>query len=392
MHIGILASHPIQYHAPWYRALARDVDLSVFFAHRQSAAEQGQAGFGVAFDWDSDLLSGYSSEFLPNRSRRPGVYRFFGCDTPDIADRIRLGRFDGFVVTGWNLKSYWQAVVACRKARVPVLVRGDSQLRTPRSLAFRMAKQVSHRILCSRFDGFLVVGQRNAEYLTSYGVARRRMFSVLHNVDNEWFADRAREARPGRSALRASWGVRDDTLVALFVGKLIADKKPDDLLLACARLAARGVDIVPVFVGAGPLQQGLEKQARALGIEARFAGFRNQSELPRHYVAADVLVLPSGGTETWGLVVNEAMACGVPAIVSDAVGCAPDLIAEGETGYTYSVGSVKGLATRLEQCRAAAIRRHDWRPALLARIALFSPGAAAANTIAAIAAQEMRHE
>src|SRR5438046_8847341 len=91
MKIGVLASHPIQYQAPWFRALAKETDLHVFFAHRQSATEQGKAGFGVAFDWDLDLLSGYQHTFLKNKSSHPGVNHFFGCDTPEIAETIRAG-------------------------------------------------------------------------------------------------------------------------------------------------------------------------------------------------------------------------------------------------------------------------------------------------------------
>src|ERR1700737_1181631 len=164
MRVGILASHPIQYQAPWCREVAKETDLHVFFAHRQSAAEQGKAGFGVPFDWDVDLLSGYAHTFLPNIARNPSVNRFSGCDTPQIAgiisgklktenlksgngfsvsesQRVRSSPFDAFIVSGWNLKSYWQAVRACRRAGIPVLVRGDSQLQTPRSRIFESAKK-----------------------------------------------------------------------------------------------------------------------------------------------------------------------------------------------------------------------------------------------------------
>ena len=104
MRLGILTSHPIQYQAPWFRALAKEVDLEVFFAHRQTAAEQGRAGFGVAFEWDVDLLSGYEHRFLKNVSRNPGVNHFAGCDTPQLREVIRAGKFDAFIVSGWVCK------------------------------------------------------------------------------------------------------------------------------------------------------------------------------------------------------------------------------------------------------------------------------------------------
>ena len=101
LRIGFLVSHPIQYYAPIFRALAERCDLTVYFAHRQSAEQQASAGFGVAFDWDVDLLSGYRSRFLTNVSRSPSTDRFWGCDTPGIRQEIAGGRFDAFIVPGW---------------------------------------------------------------------------------------------------------------------------------------------------------------------------------------------------------------------------------------------------------------------------------------------------
>ena len=116
---------------------------------------------------------------------------------------------------------------------------------------------------------------------------------------------------------------------------------------------------------------------------ASFAGFLNQSELPAAYTAADVLVLPSDGGETWGLVVNEAMACGLPAIVSDAVGCAPDLIEEGKTGFTHPMGDSAALA----QClmRLAEMRRHniDFSTALSQKLIKYSVKAAVEGALEA---------
>src|ERR1043166_1311316 len=109
MRLGILASHPIQYQAPWFRGLAQVADVTVFFAHRQSAMEQAQAGFGVAFDWDVDLLGGYRHVFLQNISANPSVNDFRGCDTPEIAEIIQREKFDAFIVNGWYLKSFLQA-------------------------------------------------------------------------------------------------------------------------------------------------------------------------------------------------------------------------------------------------------------------------------------------
>ena len=108
MHLAIIASHPIQYHAPLFRELARRLDLTVFYAHRASPMDQARAGFGVGFDWDVDLLSGYEHVFLRNAAKRPGLDRFRSCDTPQIAARLAEGRFDAVLVMGWQLKAYFR--------------------------------------------------------------------------------------------------------------------------------------------------------------------------------------------------------------------------------------------------------------------------------------------
>ena len=153
--LGILVSHPIQYYAPLFRELARQLDLTVYFAHRQTAQAQADAGFGIAFEWDVDVLAGYPHQFLQNRAKTPNVSSFSGCDTPQIIDEIRQGNFDAFLVMGWYLKSYWQAIRACRRAGVPLMVRGDSQLVTPRGHWKRWAKELVYHYLLRHFDACL---------------------------------------------------------------------------------------------------------------------------------------------------------------------------------------------------------------------------------------------
>ena len=204
--------------------------------------EAGQAGFGVAFEWDVDLLAGYRA-LLTNVARQPSTDRFSGCDTPGIAGEIERGRFDAFVVPGWGLRAYLQAVRACRRARVPVMVRGDSQLPGQRSAAVRLAKALLYRRMMRRFDGYLYVGQRSREYFEHYGAPKARLFFAPHCIDNQAFAG----ARP---AHRAPDGRRR----LLFVGKLIERKRPLDLVRAAALLQSRGAKVEVAFAGSGELE------------------------------------------------------------------------------------------------------------------------------------------
>jgi glycosyltransferase involved in cell wall biosynthesis len=374
--IGFLVSHPIQYYAPIFRELARRSDLTVFFAHRQDAAGQGKAGYGVAFDWDVDLLSGYESRFLKNVARVPSTQTFAGCNTPEIAEIITEGRFDAFVVPGWSLRSYWQAVRACRRARVPVMVRGDSQLAGQRGGAVGKVKGVVFPHMLKQFDACLYVGQRNREYLQHYGVASSRLFFSPHCVDNDAFG-RASDAARGAGGGRAGGRRRH----VLFVGRLVDSKRPMDVVQAVARLTSSGQPVDLVIAGAGELQGRMEEAARAAGLDAQFLGFVNQSRLPSVYASSDVVVLPSIAIETWGLVVNEAMACGVPAVVSDAVGCGPDLIQPGATGAVAPLGDVPALATSI-----ASVLAFDpslTRRALAERMEIYSPARAAGGVLEA---------
>lgn len=344
LRLGIMTSHPIQYQAPLFRALAARVDLEVFFAHRQEPEGQAAAGYGVSFDWDVDLLSGYRHQFLDNRARQPGVDRFGGTNVPAIRESVARGGFDAFVVMGWHLRAYWQAILACRRIRVPVFVRGESQLETRRSLAKRLTKEALHRWIVRQFDGLLYIGARNRDYLTYYGADPARMFFSPYCVDGAWFRRKAEEAGSAGDLERARLGIAADEHVILFVGRLVPMKRVRDLVAALRLLRMRGSPLRLVVVGDGPLHQELTAAAAGAGCRIDFVGFQNQSRLPLWYVLADLLVLPSDAGETWGLVVNEAMASGTPAVVSDAVGCAPDLIDEGATGRTFPLGDVDALA------------------------------------------------
>src|SRR5215475_12741030 len=120
--LAVLTSHPIQYYAPLFRALAQVVDLHVLFAHRASPAEQAKAGFGTPFEWDVDLTAGYAHSFLDNVARRPGTDHFLGCDTPDIFRHLRVGCFHALLLSGWHLKTYLQGTLAAKRLGIPIMV------------------------------------------------------------------------------------------------------------------------------------------------------------------------------------------------------------------------------------------------------------------------------
>lgn len=344
--LAILVTHPIQYFSPWFRELAKldGLETAVHYCFQPTAAQQGE-GFGKAFEWDIPLLDGYSHEFLQNRSSRPG-FGYGGCDTPDVRAIVASRRHDVWLILGWNVKSYWQAIKACWQYGVPIMVRGDSMLVGGRRWYVRAAKRFILGRWIPRFSACLTVGTLNEEYYRFYGAQPARLFRVPHFVDNQWFASRTDEARAGRPELRRAWRIPDDAATFLYCGKFSDEKRPLDAVLAVERVVRAGKRAHLLMVGEGILKEKCEREAKERGVPATFAGFLNQGEIPKAYAAADALVLCSR-RETWGLVVNEAMACGLPAIVSATVGCAPDLIIPGETGNLFAMGDVEGMASRM---------------------------------------------
>jgi glycosyltransferase involved in cell wall biosynthesis len=210
------------------------------------------------------------------------------------------------------------------------------------------------------------VGTRSEEYFRYYGA--KRVVRSPHFVDNRAFRSGAR-----RGTLRAEWGIDDKTLAVLFVGKLIDKKRPADVVAACHRVPGTRA----IIVGDGPLKATMPS-------DATFLGFRNQSELPSIYAAADVLVLPSDRQETWGLVINEAMAAGLPVIASDAVGCVPDLITPGVTGDRFPAGDVDALAAALRALRDDPKRGPRMAAAASERVSAYTAERAAAGVMEAV--------
>ena len=345
--LGILTTHPIQYQIPWFRALAKipNLDLTVFFCMMPDEHQQGD-GFGVSFQWDIPLLEGYRYEVLENVARKPSLSEFSGCDTPGIALVVRKGGYDAFIVNGWVVKSCLQLLWACRQYQIPCIVRGEANNLRPRA----GWKRLIHRLLLSQYGAFLTIGEGNRRFYLNNGVAEEKLFRAPYCIENTRFATAANALRESRSAIRASLNIPEEAIVFLFCAKFIDKKRPMDILRALAQLQAGAdgqFDIHVLMVGTGELLDACKAYVKQASLPVTFAGFLNQSEIARAYVAADCQVLPSDHGETWGLVVNEGMACGLPAIVSDQVGCHLDLITPGLTGEVYPMGNVGALADRM---------------------------------------------
>lgn len=388
--LAILTTHPIQYQVPLWQALARDgaVPFEVWYLSAHGVRPSYDVQFGKSFAWDLDTLAGYPARFLQTNADAD-VARF---------NRVRLAASLGPLlaekhvaalwVQGWQVRAYWQSVWQAHAARVPVWLRGESNDLRPTPSWKRQARSYLHARLFGRVRNFLYIGQANRRLYESHGVRAEQLHPAPYCVDNERFARQAAELRAQRAAIRRAWRIPADALCLLFAGKFIPKKRPLDLIAAArdARLQNTSRPVHLLFVGSGELGERLRAAChvvydadangpRAVGATnddgrpfASFTGFLNQTEISKAYVAADCLVLPSDYQETWGLVVNEALASGLPCVVSDACGCGEDLIAPLNPALRFRLGDTAALADSI----LALVNRPCAGAALRAQVAQFS--------------------
>ena len=359
--LAIFATHPIQYQVPWFQMLnlQQGIDLMIYYGFIPDARQQGQ-DFGISFKWDIPMLDGYQWKLLTNRSDFGNIKHFLGnfVQISKIFPQEIRKNADVIIITGWNALMLWQVLLFCLFHRIPCIVRGDSNALRKRPYYIRCL----HRILLARFDAFLSLGQANRKFYLQNGINRHKIFLCPHFVDNQRFLLQFKEVINKRRQIRIAFGVPQDCLCFIYVGKLIAKKRIMDLLKALKSVRKKCLDVYLLVVGTGNLMSEAAQFVKKNHLPVTFAGFLNQSKIVDAYAASDCLVLPSDYGETWGLVVNEAMVCGLPAIVSDRVGCGPDLIENGVTGAVFPFGDIKALAAKMlsmkseEKCRMMGVR------------------------------------
>jgi glycosyltransferase involved in cell wall biosynthesis len=385
--LAVILSHPTQYYSPWFRHIAAHTPLAlrVFYLWEFGVTTQRDPQFQATFKWDVDLLSGYDHEFVPNAASDPGTHHFGGLRNPALTARLAAWRPDVLLIFGYKWRSHLQAILWARLRRIPLLFRGDSHLLG--RPAVPAIKRFALKMLYRQFAGVLHVGAANRDYFRRFGVPENRLHFAPHSVDATHF-DPARPAlQSTTTALRESLGLSPRTRVVVFAGKFVPDKNPVGLLDAFLELAHENTALV--FVGDGPEKARLQEMAaRALPGAVHFLPFANQSEMPARLALADIVALPSRGFhETWGLVVNEAMHLGTPALVSDRVGSQRDLVTDGETGWVCAAGSADSLRQTLGRALleiALPARREQLRSAARTRISRYTYAESTAGLLRAL--------
>ncbi|MBC7922090.1 MAG: glycosyltransferase family 4 protein [Ferruginibacter sp.] len=342
--LAIVTTHPIQYYAPLFKLLTERgrIEVKVFYTWEQAQRSQYDPGFGKTVAWDIPLLEGYAYAFVKNTARQPGSHHFRGIINSTLPREVENWGADALLVFGWSYHSHLRAM-RYFKGRIPVFFRGDSTLLDEQPYTKRLLRKVMLTWVYRHVDTALYVGQNNRAYYLEYGLKPSQLAFVPHAVDNQRFQQSETETGQVASAWRASLGIDEDETVFLFVGKLEPKKNPVLLLEAFKRLGPARAHLL--FVGNGVLEPELKRSGTA---NVHFIDFQNQARMPTAYRLGDVFVLPSKGPgETWGLAVNEAMACGLPILVSDKVGCTVDLVTDGRNGYVFRSENVDQLSEKM---------------------------------------------
>lgn len=366
---------------PYFDLLAKEagIDLTVWFLDRSTSVRMWETTIDAAFRWE--ILPGFRLE-LPLEER---VALHFN---PSVLWRIPREGFDVVVLfAGYDSPTLWLAALMCRMLGIPMVLRSGS---LPGRSCFggnspglarlrRRASRFLVRGVVRAARSWIAYGSRSKRYLMELGAHEDRIHMVWNTVRVEGLMRQSEEARSRRQEIRAKLGVGAEEVLFLYVGRFQACKNLGILVDAFRRVRAENA--VLGFVGYGPEEDELRRRATAVA-NFRFYGAVSLDRIPDYYVASDAFVLPSG--DIWGLVVNEAMACGLPVIAANTVGSSDDLIVHGQNGYVYSWDNLDALANALDRLAGDAGLRTRMGAASQSRIQQFTHRTAVPEFVAAI--------
>ena len=358
MRIGVITPTPTPYRDPFWSTVSKrpEVDLEVFYCG------------GVTQDrpWDVSWAFDFRAEVMPGRN----LHKKLGYDAccyynPGLPRRLREGQYDGLIFGGYNHVTMQIGLAYALLNRIPYFMMCEVYLNQPRWIWRKFVKTLPLRFLLTRAAGCFPTGTLAERYMRHYGVSEKRMCHVPNAPDVQAYWQQAQQLAPNRIQMRRETGFGDESVI-LFVGRLIDLKEVDTLLHAFAQVA-KGRPCRLVILGDGPTQPRLERLSRDLGIAhlVSFPGFLPPDQLPKWYAMSDLFVLPSSD-ETWSVVVLEALASGVPVVITKMVGCFADVLNDPIVGEAVPPCDVVNLTRAIERRLAARVSRDEianaWAP------------------------------
>jgi glycosyltransferase involved in cell wall biosynthesis len=321
----------------------------------------------------------FSYQVLRSWRRRVGRHSFLLNWGAEVA--LQQAEPDFIICGGYNYFASWQSMSWAQRNRVPFGLWSESTTRDFRG--GRMLVEFLKARFLRSCAAFVVPGKSSVEYLRTYGVSEEMIFTAPNAVDTQFFARRAAVVRSDAAMHREALGL--PARFFLFAGRLVPEKGIFDLLSAYGALTpALRKEMGLVFVGDGAARSALLQRAAAINPGCiQLVGFAQREQLPVYYALADIFVFPTH-TDPWGLVVNEAMACGLPVISSGAAGCVADLVENGWNGRVVSPGDIDQLAAAMDQLARDTELRSLMGQRSRERIEQYSPEAWAAGIASAV--------
>jgi glycosyltransferase involved in cell wall biosynthesis len=343
--LAIVTSHPIQYNAPFFRLLAeqKNIDLKVFYSWGEKAIDSKfDPDFGRVIEWDIPLLEGYDFHFTRNVAKKPGSDHFRGIITPDLKHEIKVFKPDVIWLWGWSFYGHLQ-VMRSFKGKIPIWFRGDSIIGEYKTDLKSFLRKIVLSWIYKHVDKAFFVGKLNKAYYLHFGLKENQLIKAYHAIENLRFSKFTLNDEMALKQLKKQLEIKSDEFVILYAGKLEPRKNPNFLCLLAKKLEKDKYKII--IVGNGPLEKELKSKTTQLA-NIKYLDFQNQTQMPFIYRLANLYILPSLN-ETWGLGMNESLACGVPVAASIHCGGSADLINE-NNGFVFNPNDgVKSFVDKL---------------------------------------------
>ena len=328
--VAMIYNMPSPYRIPLFNELAKNpnIDLCVYFETGREKNREWKVEHSDLFKYK--ILSGISLNFA-----RDVYYNI----NPMIIKELIFNKYDVIITAGYGSFSTQIAFFIAKFLKIPFILGSGSTINEPRkirSITLPLAK-----LIVKYADAYVAYGTNAKKYLMHLGAPERDIFISYNTVDTDFFKDKCLKCGNRKNVIKKEFEIIEENLI-LYIGQFVERKGIKYLLEAHKKLCDKH-NLGLLLIGNGPQKDELVELCRRENIDGvYFIDFVQKDALPQYYAIADVFVLPST-EEVWGLVINEAMACGLPVISTDKVGASIDLIKHGVNGCVIPASDVDRL-------------------------------------------------
>lgn len=346
----MIALHPVQYHAPLYRAMSESPDLDVTVLYLKEIGLDtvtDSSGKAKPVIWKQDFLSGYDHKFLKNIDLVKTAGGYFSRINPGLVTSMFSKKYDVVFIQGYVQLSMWITLISAKLSGTKVVWRGEVVARTGQvqSKRRKWLKEKIAKLHIGMANSVMYTCVGNRKFLESIGIPDKKLFPFPCAVDNAFMQENRRKFEPLAEKTREELGIPSDHLVVLYCARFESYKRPLDLLKTLK--AVKNPKVTMLFVGDGELRPDLEAYAKEHALNACFVGFIDQTELGRYHTCANVFANMSEYDPS-PKALNEAMNFALPVLATNVIGTAEDLVHEGDNGFLVNVGDYAAAAEKID--------------------------------------------